>query len=82
LIDSVQGLGYMFALYNLCVAWRVISLPVVSVHLMTLILLLLTAISRAQVSAPPGFSIPSRLPPPGFSSHERSEQTFDSLSSG
>ncbi|PNY05893.1 RNA-binding (RRM/RBD/RNP motif) family protein [Trifolium pratense] len=40
------------------------------------------AISRAQVSAPPGFSIPSRLPPPGFSSHERSEQTFDSLSSG
>ncbi|XP_045827778.1 uncharacterized protein LOC123919816 isoform X2 [Trifolium pratense] len=42
----------------------------------------LSAISRAQVSAPPGFSIPSRLPPPGFSSHERSEQTFDSLSSG
>ncbi|XP_058729850.1 uncharacterized protein LOC131601941 isoform X3 [Vicia villosa] len=40
----------------------------------------LSAISRAQVSAPPGFSIPSRLPPPGFSSHERSEQTFDSLS--
>ncbi|GAU14629.1 hypothetical protein TSUD_96930 [Trifolium subterraneum] len=42
----------------------------------------MTAISRAQVSAPPGFSIPSRLPPPGFSSHERSEQSFDSLSSG
>ncbi|XP_012572771.1 uncharacterized protein [Cicer arietinum] len=40
----------------------------------------LSAISRAQVSAPPGFSIPSRLPPPGFSSHERSEQTFDSIS--
>ena len=40
----------------------------------------LSAISRAQVSAPSGFSIPSRLPPPGFSSHERSEQTFDSLS--
>ncbi|KAL5078796.1 hypothetical protein RYX36_007217, partial [Vicia faba] len=40
----------------------------------------LSAISRAQVSAPPGFSIPSRLPPPDFSSHERSEHTFDSLS--
>ncbi|KAG4385337.1 hypothetical protein GLYMA_12G073200v4 [Glycine max] len=39
-----------------------------------------SAISRAQVSAPPGFSIPSRLPPPGFSSHERVEQAFDSIS--
>lgn len=29
------------------------------------------AVSRPQVSAPPGFSAPSRLPPPGFSSHER-----------
>ncbi|KAG4967341.1 hypothetical protein JHK87_032992 [Glycine soja] len=38
------------------------------------------SISRAQVSAPPGFSIPSRLPPPGFSSHERVEQAFDSIS--
>ncbi|KAL1208577.1 hypothetical protein V5N11_008054 [Cardamine amara subsp. amara] len=28
-------------------------------------------VSRTQVSAPPGFSAPSRLPPPGFSSHER-----------
>ncbi|KAK6926855.1 hypothetical protein RJ641_008574 [Dillenia turbinata] len=33
--------------------------------------------SRAQVSAPPGFSVPSRVPP-GFSSQERSEQAFDS----
>ncbi|RDX60826.1 hypothetical protein CR513_61000, partial [Mucuna pruriens] len=40
----------------------------------------LSAFSRAQVSAPPGFSIPSRLPPPGFSSHERVEQAFDSIS--
>ncbi|KAJ0261379.1 RNA binding [Hirschfeldia incana] len=29
------------------------------------------AVSRPQVSAPPGFSAPSRLPPPGFSSHDR-----------
>ncbi|KAF8102383.1 hypothetical protein N665_0198s0090 [Sinapis alba] len=28
-------------------------------------------VSRPQVSAPPGFPAPSRLPPPGFSSHER-----------
>ncbi|AES88710.2 uncharacterized protein [Medicago truncatula] len=40
----------------------------------------LSANSRSQVSAPPGFSIPSRLPPPGFSLHERSDQIFDSLS--
>ncbi|XP_022634179.1 uncharacterized protein LOC106756133 isoform X2 [Vigna radiata var. radiata] len=40
----------------------------------------LSAISRAQVSAPPGFSIPSRPPPPGFSSNERVEQAFDSIS--
>ncbi|XP_027344951.1 uncharacterized protein LOC113857366 isoform X3 [Abrus precatorius] len=40
----------------------------------------LSAISRAQVSAPPGFSAPSRPPPPGFSSHERVEQAFDSVS--
>ncbi|KAG2311068.1 hypothetical protein Bca52824_022625 [Brassica carinata] len=30
-----------------------------------------TPVSRPQVSAPPGFSAPSRLPPPGFSSRER-----------
>ncbi|XP_047169821.1 uncharacterized protein LOC124838302 isoform X1 [Vigna umbellata] len=40
----------------------------------------LSAISRAQVSAPPGFSIPSRPPPPGFSSNERVDQAFDSIS--
>ncbi|KAJ1396656.1 Zinc finger, RING-type [Sesbania bispinosa] len=39
-----------------------------------------SAMSRAQVSAPPGFSVPSRPPPPGFSSHERVEQAFDSIS--
>ncbi|CAK7331670.1 unnamed protein product [Dovyalis caffra] len=37
-------------------------------------------ISRAQISAPPGFSVPSRAPPPGFSSHERMEQSFDAMS--
>ncbi|KAL4587608.1 hypothetical protein LXL04_000480 [Taraxacum kok-saghyz] len=37
-------------------------------------------VSRAQVSAPPGFSGPSRPPPPGFTSHERMDQTFDNLS--
>ncbi|GLU02450.1 hypothetical protein SLE2022_197000 [Rubroshorea leprosula] len=39
----------------------------------------LSAISRAQISAPPGFAVPSRAPPPGFSSHERVEQSFDSI---
>ncbi|KAE9593225.1 putative transcription factor C2H2 family [Lupinus albus] len=41
---------------------------------------MLSAISRAQVSAPPGFSVPSRPPPPGFSSHERVGHAFDSIS--
>ncbi|KAJ7947752.1 RNA binding (RRM/RBD/RNP motifs) family protein [Quillaja saponaria] len=40
----------------------------------------LSASSRAQISAPPGFSVPSRLPPPGFSSHERVDQAYDPLS--
>ncbi|CAK9170194.1 unnamed protein product [Ilex paraguariensis] len=35
---------------------------------------------RAQISAPPGFSVPSRAPPPGFTSHERMEHTFGTLS--
>ncbi|CAI0545333.1 unnamed protein product [Linum tenue] len=38
------------------------------------------SVSRSQISAPPGFSVPNRAPPPGFSSHERVEQTFDSIS--
>ena len=38
------------------------------------------AVARAQISAPPGFSVPSRAPPPGFASHERLDQSFDSLS--
>ncbi|XP_068636320.1 uncharacterized protein [Aristolochia californica] len=37
--------------------------------------------SRAQMSAPPGFSVPNR-PPPGFSSQERLYRAFDSTSSG
>ncbi|XP_062011575.1 uncharacterized protein LOC133728181 isoform X1 [Rosa rugosa] len=40
----------------------------------------LSAVSRAQTSAPPGFSVPSRAPPPGFTSQERVEHDFDSLS--
>ncbi|TQD70267.1 hypothetical protein C1H46_044198 [Malus baccata] len=40
----------------------------------------LSAVSRAQISAPPGFSVPSRAPPPGFTSHERVDQDFDTLS--
>ncbi|VVB04700.1 unnamed protein product [Arabis nemorensis] len=32
---------------------------------------------RSQVSAPPGFSAPSKLPPPGFSSHERANLSSD-----
>ncbi|KAL8136650.1 hypothetical protein V2J09_002651 [Rumex salicifolius] len=34
------------------------------------------SVPRSQISAPPGFSVPNR-PPPGFSSHMRSDQTFD-----
>ncbi|CAN0874883.1 hypothetical protein LINGRAHAP2_LOCUS10511 [Linum grandiflorum] len=34
---------------------------------------------RAQISAPPGFTVPNRAPPPGFSSHERTDHTFDSM---
>ncbi|XP_027342196.1 uncharacterized protein LOC113854995 isoform X3 [Abrus precatorius] len=40
----------------------------------------LSAVSRAQISVPPGFSVPNRAPPPGFSSLERMGQAFDSLS--
>ncbi|KAK8498359.1 hypothetical protein V6N12_032911 [Hibiscus sabdariffa] len=36
--------------------------------------------SRAQISAPPGFSVPSRAPPPGFSSIERVNHGFDPTS--
>ncbi|GMH12539.1 hypothetical protein Nepgr_014380 [Nepenthes gracilis] len=35
------------------------------------------SVSRAQLSAPPGFSMPSRPPLSGFSSQERNDQTFD-----
>ncbi|CAH8380784.1 unnamed protein product [Eruca vesicaria subsp. sativa] len=35
---------------------------------------------RSQVSAPPGFSAPSKLPPPGFSSHERPNMSYDFVS--
>ncbi|GMI88924.1 hypothetical protein like AT3G45630 [Hibiscus trionum] len=40
----------------------------------------LSAASRAQISAPPGFSVPSRAPPPGFSSIERVNHAFDPTS--
>ncbi|KAL8516122.1 hypothetical protein ACS0TY_014701 [Phlomoides rotata] len=36
--------------------------------------------SRSQVSAPPGFSVPFRSPPPGFTSHDRTDQVLDSIS--
>ncbi|KAJ4977848.1 hypothetical protein NE237_008628 [Protea cynaroides] len=35
------------------------------------------SVSRAQISVPPGFTVPSRAPPPGFSSQERMDQSFD-----
>ncbi|XP_050212942.1 uncharacterized protein LOC126664549 isoform X2 [Mercurialis annua] len=38
------------------------------------------SVPRSQISAPPGFSVPSRAPPPGFSSHERMDQYFDGIS--
>ncbi|PSR90001.1 CCR4-NOT transcription complex subunit like, partial [Actinidia chinensis var. chinensis] len=38
------------------------------------------SVSRTQVSAPPGISLPSRVPPPGFVSHEKMEPTFDAIS--
>ncbi|KAL9244345.1 hypothetical protein vseg_018132 [Gypsophila vaccaria] len=40
------------------------------------------SVSRSQISAPPGFTVPNRPPPPGFSSQDRSDQTFDFLNSG
>ncbi|XP_038693335.1 uncharacterized protein LOC119991167 isoform X1 [Tripterygium wilfordii] len=40
----------------------------------------MSAVSRSQNFAPPGFSVPNRAPPPGFSSHERVDQTLDSNS--
>ncbi|KAE9600620.1 putative transcription factor C2H2 family [Lupinus albus] len=39
-----------------------------------------SVVSRSQISAPPGFSVPSRLPPPGFSSNERMGHAVDSFS--
>ncbi|XP_042042250.1 uncharacterized protein LOC121787544 [Salvia splendens] len=35
------------------------------------------SVSRPQVLAPPGFSVPSRTPPPGFTSQDRIAQIFD-----
>ncbi|KAA3471766.1 CCR4-NOT transcription complex subunit 4 [Gossypium australe] len=40
----------------------------------------LSAVSRTQISAPPGFSVPSKAPPPGFSYHERVDPVFDTVS--
>lgn len=39
-------------------------------------------VSRAQISAPPGFSAPTRSPPPGFTSHDKIDRTFISASPG
>ncbi|XP_030524273.1 uncharacterized protein LOC115736626 isoform X2 [Rhodamnia argentea] len=39
-----------------------------------------SSVSRSQMLAPPGFSAPSKAPPPGFSSRERMDHSFDSLS--
>ncbi|KAL1818939.1 hypothetical protein ACET3Z_013808 [Daucus carota] len=39
-------------------------------------------VSRAPVSAPPGFSGPNRAPPPGFTTYDRMEQTFIDINSG
>ncbi|XP_010557304.1 PREDICTED: uncharacterized protein LOC104826353 isoform X2 [Tarenaya hassleriana] len=39
-----------------------------------------SALSRTPVSAPPGFSVPSRSPPPGFSSNGRMGRTFGGVS--
>ncbi|XP_077214478.1 uncharacterized protein LOC143849357 [Tasmannia lanceolata] len=35
------------------------------------------SVSRTLISAPPGFSVPSRATPPGFSPQERTDRTFD-----
>ncbi|KAA8516510.1 hypothetical protein F0562_016984 [Nyssa sinensis] len=37
-------------------------------------------VSRARISTPPGFVVPSRDPPPGFSSHERVGLAVDNSS--
>ncbi|KAL0390480.1 UNVERIFIED_CONTAM: CCR4-NOT transcription complex subunit [Sesamum calycinum] len=37
------------------------------------------SLSRSKISAP-GFSVPSRAAPPGFTSHERTEQILDTVS--
>lgn len=39
-------------------------------------------VSRAQISAPPGFSAPTRSPPPGFTSQDKIDRTFFSASPG
>ncbi|XXG55005.1 hypothetical protein AAC387_Pa03g2748 [Persea americana] len=40
------------------------------------------AVSRAQISAPPGFSAPTRSTPPGFTSQDKIDRTFFSASPG
>ncbi|KAJ6799819.1 uncharacterized protein M6B38_203740 [Iris pallida] len=40
----------------------------------------IVGVSRANVSVPPGFSVPNRAPPPGFSSHDRYDQDFNTCS--
>ncbi|CAN8315166.1 unnamed protein product [Cochlearia groenlandica] len=38
------------------------------------------AVPRYPVAAPPGFSVPSRPPPPGFASNGREQQSFNGFS--
>ncbi len=37
----------------------------------------LLTVSRAPTSIPPGFSVPTKATPPGFPSHVRTGQAFD-----
>ncbi|ONK67852.1 uncharacterized protein A4U43_C05F4450 [Asparagus officinalis] len=37
-------------------------------------------VTKLKISAPPGFSVPNRAPPPGFSSQDRYDQTINTFS--
>ncbi|KAK3227664.1 hypothetical protein Dsin_007526 [Dipteronia sinensis] len=40
-----------------------------------------SSVSKTSSSAPPGFTMPCRAPPPGFSTHETKQKPFDSSAS-
>lgn len=42
--------------------------------------LLIVAVSRSQMVAPPGFAVPSKAPPPGFSSREKIDHALETSS--